>query len=50
MSHSRSDDHTEESINDCGNLLVPEGVLRGIKDIKERNTANKENLESVLKF
>lgn len=29
---------------------VPEGVLRGIEDIAEGNTASKEDIESVLKF
>jgi hypothetical protein len=28
-------------------LEVPEGVLRGIEDIAERNTASKENLENL---
>ena len=29
---------------------VPEGVLRGIRDLDEGNTVSKEELESVLKF
>lgn len=30
--------------------VIPEGVLRGIEDIEEGNTASKEELESLLKF
>lgn len=30
-------------------LVVPEGVLRGIEDIAAGNTASKDDLESVLK-
>lgn len=29
---------------------VPEGVLEGIKDIAEGNTASKEDLAEVLKY
>lgn len=29
---------------------IPFGVLRGIEDISEGNTADKDDLESVLKF
>ena len=30
--------------------VVPAGVLRGIEDIAEGNTASKEDIESILKF
>lgn len=50
MSLSRPDNDTEDSTDDGGDPLVPEGVLRGIEDIEEGNTASKEDLESVLKF
>lgn len=29
---------------------VPEGVLRGIIDIRDGNTASKEDIESVLNY
>jgi hypothetical protein len=50
MNLSRPDDDTEESTEDGGDPLFPEGVPRGIEDIDEGDTASKEDLESVLKF
>ena len=50
MSLSRADDDTEDSSDDGEDPLVPEGVLRGIEDIEEGETASKEDIESVLKF
>lgn len=50
MSLTPTDDGTEEHSDDGDEPLVPEGVLRGIDDIEEGNTASKEELESLLKF
>ena len=36
--------------NESGEPLIPEGVLKGIEDIEEGNTASKEDIESILKF
>ena len=36
--------------DDGETLLVPEGVLRGIDNIANGNTATKEDLRDVLKF
>ena len=36
--------------DDCEEPEVPEGVLRGIRDLEEGNTVSKAELESVLKF
>lgn len=46
MSLPYDDDDTE----DGEDRLVPEGVLRGIKNIKDGETASKEDLEATLKF
>jgi len=43
--HSADDDREDGDRPD-----VPEGVLRGIGDIAEGNTASKEDLESLLKY
>lgn len=40
----------EETLDEDAGPRVPEGVLRGIEDIAEGNTASKEDIESVLKF
>ena len=37
------------SNDDPGRPVVPEGVLQGIRDIREGNTADKDDLEKVLK-
>ena len=43
-------DNDSKAVADGGYPFVPEGVLRGIEDIGEANTASKENIESALKF
>lgn len=35
---------------DGEDLMVPEGVLRGIADIEEERTASKEDIEAILDF
>ncbi|GAA0271331.1 hypothetical protein [Halobacterium noricense] len=47
--HSAGDDRKSDA-EDGGRPEVPEGILRGIEDIAEGNTASKEDLESVLKY
>lgn len=47
--HSAGDDR-EGDAEDGDRPAVPEGVLRGIEDIIEGNTASKEDLEAVLKY
>ena len=45
--------HSEDSMGDGSNgddPSVPEGVLRGIEDIEEGDTASKDDLESLLNF
>lgn len=37
-------------VDDEEPLLVPEGVLRGIENIANGNTATKEDLRDVLKY
>lgn len=50
MRLSHGDDDTEDSTDEGEDPLVPEGVLRGIEDIEDEETASKEDLESTLKF
>jgi len=50
MSLTPTDDGAEERADDVDAPLVPEGVLRGIEDIEEGNTASKEDLEALLNF
>jgi len=50
MSLTPSDDGAEKRSDDGDDPLVPKGVLRGIEDIEEGNTASKEDLEELLKF
>ena len=49
MSLTPTGDGAEEP-TDGDDPVVPEGVLRGIEDIEEGNTASKEELESLLEF
>jgi len=49
MSLTPTEDGADEHA-DGDDPVVPEGVLRGIEDIEEGNTASKEELESLLKF
>lgn len=50
MSTTPVDDAADEGSDDGDEPLVPEGVLDGIDDIEDGNTASKEDLESLLKF
>jgi hypothetical protein len=50
MSLTQIDDGAEEPADDGDAPLLPEGVLRGIEDIEEGNTASKEDLEALLNF
>lgn len=50
MSITPVDDCAEDSSDDGDEPVVPEGVLEGINDIEDGNTASKEDLESLLKF
>lgn len=47
--HSHEDGDSTDA-NDGEEPQVPEGVLRGIQDIADGNTASKEDLEAVLNF
>ena len=49
MSFTPTEDGAEEP-SDGDDPVIPEGVLRGIEDIEDGNTASKEELESLLKF
>lgn len=49
MSLTPAEDESSEDSNG-DEPLVPEGVLRGIEDLEEENTASKDDLESLLKF
>ncbi|GAB3705206.1 hypothetical protein [Halorubrum pallidum] len=49
MSLSGTGNSTDSSDNG-EDPLVPEGVLGGIEDIREENTASGEDIKSVLKF
>jgi hypothetical protein len=49
MSLTPAEDRAEEP-TDGDDPVIPEGVLRGIEDIEDGNTASKEELESLLKF
>ena len=44
------DDLSGDDVEDGDRPEIPEGVLRGIEDIAEGETASKEDLESVLKY
>jgi len=46
--HSVRDD-SEDGTDSDERPEVPEGVLRGIEDIAEGDTASKEDIDSVLK-
>jgi len=35
---------------ETGDVLVPEGVLRGIQDIVDGDTASTEDIEECLKY
>lgn len=48
MSLTPTEDGAEEYSNG-DDPVVPEGVLRGIRDIEEGDTASKEELKSLLK-
>lgn len=50
MSLHESGDGREGDAEDGDRPEVPEGVLRGIEDIEEGQTASKEELASVLKY
>ena len=50
MSLDSGEAGAREDASDGEEPLVPEGVLRGIEDVEEGNTASKEDIESVLKF
>lgn len=50
MSLHPAGDDREDDAEDGDRPEVPEGVLRGIEDIAEGDTASKEDLESVLKY
>ena len=50
MSLHPAGDDREGDVEDGDRPAVPEGVLRGIEDIADGNTASKENLESLLKY
>ena len=43
-------DGREDDAEDGDRPEVPEGVLRGIDDLAEGDTASKEDVESALKF
>jgi len=48
-----SDTPYEDATEDCckeDEFVVPKGLLYGIDDIDEGNTASKEDLESLLKY
>ncbi|GAA0259719.1 hypothetical protein GCM10009000_090620 [Halobacterium noricense] len=47
--HSAGDDR-EGDVEDGDRPVVPEGVLCGIEDITDGNTASKEDLAAVLKY
>lgn len=49
MSSPTSDSHERDEEGD-ERPVVPEGVLQGIEDIDEGRTADKEDIESVLKY
>lgn len=48
MNYIPTDGELDEDADE--ELRVPEGVLRGIEDIVEGDTASKEEIESILKF
>ena len=50
MSQSDEDAEPEYSEGMDDEPRVPEGVLKGIEDIAEDNTASKEEIEAVLDF
>jgi len=50
MSLTPTDDGAEKGAYDGDEPLVPEGVLRGIEDIEEGDTASKEDLKALLNF
>lgn len=50
MSTTPVEDGAEGSSDDGRDPRVPEGVLEGIQDIEDGNTASKADLESLLKF
>ena len=50
MSTKPVDDGAESSSDDGEDPVVPEGVLEGIDDIEDGNTASKADIESLLKF
>lgn len=41
---------SEGGSSDSDEPQVPEGVLRGIEDIEEGNTASKDDIDEALKF
>lgn len=43
-------DNADERSDDGEDPVVPKGVLRGIEDVKEGDTASKADLEDILKF
>jgi len=47
MSLKPADDDTETGAEE-DNPVIPAGVLRGIEDIADENTASKADLESIL--
>lgn len=50
MSYSLDRDDKDTNPVDGERPLVPVGVLEGIENIKNGNTASTEDIESVLKF
>lgn len=50
MSLTPDDDGAEKCPDDGDDPLVPEGVIRGIEDVEEGNTASKDELEGLLEF
>lgn len=50
MNQSDEDAEPEYSESRDDEPRVPEGMLKGIEDIAEDNTASKEEIEAVLDF
>jgi hypothetical protein len=49
MTFTPTDDDCADGTGDDEQPAVPEGVLRGIDDIAEGETASKEDIDAVLK-
>lgn len=50
MSLHPTGDDREDDAEDGDRPVIPEGVLRGISDLAEGDTASKEDLESALEY